>query len=63
MIFFILGMFFGVMLMFCARIADKDITRIVERYSASGTLKRPTANLIQPTDEKSVLAEFFPEEL
>jgi hypothetical protein len=40
---FILGVFLGVFLMFFARIADKDLTRVVERYKQSGSLiaKKP----------------------
>lgn len=43
MLLYILGIITGMLMSFGARLADKDITRIVERYRESGSLvpKKP----------------------
>lgn len=57
MLFFILGSFFGVLLMFCARLADKDLTRIVEHYGKTGSLRSAGAKIILPPEEKKTLEQ------
>lgn len=43
MLLFISGLLAGILLMFLARLADKDMTRLVDRYGASGSVwpKKP----------------------
>lgn len=62
MLIFILGVVCGALLMFAARLADKDLTRIVERYGDTGSVKSPKASVVMPEEENQVVAEMFPEE-
>lgn len=50
MLSFILGAFFGALVMFAARLADKNITVIVERYGKTGKLTPKKPIIIQPND-------------
>ncbi len=53
MLIYILGILTGLLLSFGARIADKDITRIVERYGKSGSVLPSKPVIIQPPVEQT----------
>lgn len=52
MILFLSGMIFGTFVMFLARIADKNINKIVTEYEKNGaTFRRPEPISIPPPDD------------
>lgn len=61
MLYFILGVFLGVVLMFFARLADKDITRIVERYERTGSVLKKKPIIIKPSETPKSPDEFIRE--
>lgn len=50
MIIFILGFITGATLFFMARIADKELTRVVERYGKTGSFTARKPIIIEGTD-------------
>jgi hypothetical protein len=65
MIYFIVGTVFGALLMFLARLADKNITKIVEQYEKNGaTFTRPKPIIVPPPkDDIQILNEALQEQL
>lgn len=64
MLIYILGILTGVILSFGARLADKDITRVVERYGKSGGLSQPKPVVLQPSPDQTLeekVGEFMDE--
>lgn len=45
---FILGAFFGLLVMFAARIADKNVTKVVDRYEKTGKLRSIKPIILEP---------------
>ena len=63
MLIYIAGILTGMLLSFGARLADKDITRIVERYAKSGSVlaSDPKKPVIIPTQEKKTHEQLLKE--
>lgn len=66
MFLFIIGMLFGCVIMFAARLMDKDTTRIVERYGKTGSVLPGKPIIIPPPGERKTpeqLGKEFMEEM
>lgn len=61
MLIYIAGILTGMLLSFGARLADKDITRIVERYGKSGSVLPKKPIIVKPTDRSQSPDEFIRE--
>lgn len=59
MLIYILGIITGMLLSFGARLADKDITRIVERYSASGSVLQSKPIIVDGKNKGDDVAERY----
>lgn len=52
MLVYIAGILTGMLLSFGARLADKDITKIVERYNGFRSVKRKKPIIVLPTEDE-----------
>lgn len=61
MLIYIAGILTGILLSFGARLADKDITKIVERYGKSGSVVQGKPMVVKPSEPAQSPDEFLRE--